>query len=112
MQLTDADQRILAGEDGPVRQKAMELIVRYGRIIDAAELCSVTWADLFCGCHAYLDVARSTDFDRVFSTMSLCTPELVRLEAMDPHCVCYSGVEAANATGRRHNSSQAPCRLR
>ena len=94
MQLTDADQRILAGEDGPVRQKAMELIVRYGRIIDAEELCSVTWADLFCGCHAYLEVARSSDFDRVFSTMALCTPDLVRLETMAPGCVCYSGVEA------------------
>ena len=94
MNLTDSDKRILDGREGPVRQKAMELIVRYGRVINAEELCSVTWADLFCGCHSYLEVARSTDFDRVFSTMSLCTPDLVRLDSMDPHCVCYSGVEA------------------
>ncbi len=94
MKLIDSDKRILDGREGPVRQKAMELIVRYGKVIDAEELCSVTWADLFCGCHAYLDVARSTDFDRVFSTMSLCTPDLVQLESMDSHCVCYSGVEA------------------
>ncbi len=94
MHLTDSDQKVLDGREGLVRQKALELIVRYGNIIGAEQLCSVTWADLFCGCHSYLDVAQSTDFDRVFSTMSLCTPELVRLDKMDPYCVCYSGVEA------------------
>lgn len=94
MKLTDSDKRMLDGQDGPVRQKAMELMVRYGQVINAREMCSITWADLFCGCHAYLDVARSTDFDRVFSLMNLCSRETVKLEAMAPGCVCYSGVEA------------------
>jgi predicted aconitase len=94
MILTDFDKRMLDGGQGPVRQKAMELIVRYARIVGAERLCSVTWADLFCGCHAYLDVAGSIDFDRLFSTMAICSPDLVRLDTMDRQCVCYSGVEA------------------
>lgn len=94
MKLTDSDKRILDGKEGPVRQKALEFIVRYAKVIEAEQLCSVTWADLFCGCHGYLDVARSSDFDEVFSVMSLCTLDRVKLDKMDPHCVCYSGVEA------------------
>jgi len=93
MNLTDVDRRILDGGEGQARQKAMELLVRYGEIMEAEELCSVTWADLFCGCHAYLDVANSTDFDKVFSTMALCTQETVPLKRMDAGCICYSGVE-------------------
>lgn len=93
MKLTDSDRRILDGTNGAAPQKAMELMVRYGEIVGAESLCSVTWADLFCGCHNYLDVAKSTDFDEVFSRMALCTNETVTLEKMAPGCVCYSGVE-------------------
>lgn len=93
MHLTDQDKRILDGEEGPARQKAMELLVRYGEVMAADEMCSVTWADLFCGCHSYLDVVGSTDFDEVFSKMALCTDETVSLEKMAPGCICYAGVE-------------------
>jgi len=93
MQLTDAEKRMLDGGDGPVRQKAIELIVRYAAVLGADRLCRVTWADLFCGRHAYLAVAGSDDFDAVFSRMSLCTDEPVRLKAFDRQCICYSGVE-------------------
>jgi predicted aconitase len=92
--LSDDDKRMLDGSQGPVRQKAMEFIVRFAEVLDVPRLCSVTWADLFCGAHGYLSVADSTDFDRIFSTMSLCTPEAVHLDKMHPGCVCYSGVEA------------------
>jgi predicted aconitase len=93
MFLTDDDQRILDGEKGAAPQKAMELVVRYGEIIGAEELCQVTWADLFCGSHAYLDVVPSTDFDEVFSRMALCTCDTLTLDNMAPGCICYSGVE-------------------
>ena len=93
MILTDTEKRILDGAEGTVRQKALEMIVRYGEVLGAERLCRVTWADLFCGTHGYLDVVASDDFDQVFSRMSLCSTEKVSLERMDTGCVCYSGVE-------------------
>ncbi|MBF0572137.1 MAG: DUF521 domain-containing protein [Desulfamplus sp.] len=93
MKLTDNDKKILNGDNGLAPQKAMELIVRYGEIVGAESLCSVTWADLFCGCHSYLGVANSIDFDEVFSKMALCTNEKATLEKMANGCICYSGVE-------------------
>lgn len=92
--LNDDDKSMLDGSQGLVRQKAMEFIVRFARVLDVPELCSVTWADLFCGAHDYLSVADSDDFDRVFSTMSLCSAEIAPLDKMHRDCVCYSGVEA------------------
>lgn len=93
MELSDQEKSILDGRQGPVKQKALELIVRYADVVQAPRLCRVTWADLFCGSHAYLDVVHSNNFDDVFSKMSLCSSETVTLEAMDPGCVCFSGVE-------------------
>ena len=93
MYLSDSDQRILDGRLGKTAQKAMELMVRYGEIIGAEELCSVTWADLFCGHHDYLEVASTSDFDEIFSRMALCSNETSKLEQMAPGCICYSGVE-------------------
>jgi hypothetical protein len=84
---------MLDGYEGPTRQKAMELIVRYGKVLGAEGLCPVTWADLFCGSHAYLNVIGSGDFDEVFSRMSLCATETVTLESMADTCVCFSGIE-------------------
>jgi predicted aconitase len=93
MKLSDNEKKMLDGDEGLAKQKAMELIVRYGKVIGAEELCPVTWADLFCGCHEYLDVVESGDFDQVFSRMSLCATETVALERMANKCVCFSGVE-------------------
>jgi predicted aconitase len=93
MELTDAEKAILNAEYGPAPQKAMELIVRYAAVLGAERLCRVTWADLFCGAHHYLDGVGSDDFERIFSTMSLCATQTARLEKMNPGCICYSGVE-------------------
>lgn len=85
---------MLDGSRGAARQKALELIVRYGEVLGADRLCRITWADLFCGSHPYLEVAGSNNFDTVFSKMSLCSDSQVRLENMADRCICYSGVEA------------------
>ena len=84
---------MLDGYEGSTKQKSMEFIVRYGKVIGAEKLCPVTWADLFCGSHAYLDVIGSGNFDEVFSRMSLCAKETVTLENMATACICYSGIE-------------------
>ncbi|MFO7713587.1 aconitase X [Desulfosarcina sp.] len=94
MKLSDKEKMILDGQKGLVKQKAMELIVRYCRVVGAETLCKVTWADLFCGSHHYLDVVPSDDFDVIFSKMSLCSSEIVNLEKMDAQCICFSGVDA------------------
>lgn len=93
MQLTNREQRMFDGAEGKPRQKAMEMIVRYAEVLGADALCRITWADLFCGTHGYLDVIPSNDFDEVFSRMSLCTEETSVLKQMDRGCICYSGVE-------------------
>lgn len=93
MKLSDAEKRVLDGSEGTAKQKALELIVRYGGVLGAEELCTVTWADLFCGAHAYLDVIKTNDFDVLFSRMSLCSSETAILKSMDANCICYSGVE-------------------
>ena len=94
MYLSDQEKRMLDGAEGSARQKAMALIVRYGLVLGAEKLCRVTWADLFCGAHAYLNVVPSFDFDQVFSRMALCSDETVSLDRMHPDCICYSGIEA------------------
>ena len=94
MELTDYEKQMLDGQYGTPRQKALEFIVRYGKVIGAERLCNVTWADLFCGRHAYLDVIGSEDFDTVFSRMSLCSSETVEFDTVAAGCICYSGVEA------------------
>ena len=93
MKLSEEEKRIIDGSEGMAKQKALELIVRYGNVLGAEELCRVTWADLFCGFHAYLNVIKSDDIDDLFSRMSLCTSEKVILNQVDPRCICYSGVE-------------------
>jgi len=93
MQLTDTQKAILDGQRGKAPRKALELIVRYAKVLGAGQLCRVTWADLFCGAHHYLDVVESDDPDRIFGTMSLCTDDDVALASMHSGCICYSGVE-------------------
>jgi hypothetical protein len=93
MKLSDEDKRVLDGCEGTAKQKALQLIVRYASVLGAEELCTVTWADLFCGAHSYLDVAKTNDFDELFSIMSLCTSETAILQSMNANCICYSGVE-------------------
>lgn len=93
MKLSDDEKAILDGDRGRASQRAMQLIMRYASVLGARRLCRVTWADLFCGAHHYLDVTGSDDFDGIFSTMSLCTTQRVELDKMNPGCICFSGVE-------------------
>jgi len=42
MNLSDKDKKMLDGDFGTAKQKAIELIVRYGQAMGAEELCTVT----------------------------------------------------------------------
>ena len=88
MNLDNNQQAALDGQRGRAAQKAMQLIVRYEEVLGADRLCRVTWADLFCGAHHYLDVVGANDFDRIFATMSLCSPQPVVLASMNRGWSC------------------------
>lgn len=92
MKLTEAEQRMLAGEAGRLKQVSLENIIRYAQILGAEDLCEVSKATVFCGAHHYLGAARGADYDQVFSRMNLASDEVIPLEAMDANCFIQSCV--------------------
>ncbi|HZK49214.1 MAG TPA: aconitase X [Thermoleophilia bacterium] len=77
LRLTEYEEGVLAGKEGRLKQVSLQNIVRYAKILGAAELCEVTKATVFCGAHNYLDVCRSEDIDEVFSRMNLAVEESI-----------------------------------
>ena len=92
MELSDSEKRMLDGEEGLLKQKAMEKVVQYANVLGAEELCKVTKAHLFCGSHPYLGAMKSDDFDEVVSEMHFCSPEKVIFDRVDHECYCQSDV--------------------
>ena len=87
MKLSDTDKKMLDGTQGPAKQKAMELIVRYGRIAGAEALCTVTWADLFCG--------------------SFPRPNTIQLKSFFAALACAAGTEICHIPGNP-DAAQVP----
>jgi len=54
MYLSDEDKRTLDGEEGRLKQVALENVIRYAHVLGAPALCEVTKATVFCGAHSYL----------------------------------------------------------
>jgi hypothetical protein len=92
VRLSEAEQRMLDGGLGRLRQVAMENILRYATILGASELCEVTKATVFCGAHHYLEVCGSEDFHEVFSRMNLAIDETVRFDTTAAGCYVQSCV--------------------
>ncbi len=91
VKLTDSEKRMLDGSEGPLKQKAMENILAYARVVEAEELCMVTKAHLFCGAHHYLEVMDSKDIDTVISEMHFCSRK--RLVFDEVSCFAQSDAE-------------------
>lgn len=72
MKLTPYEQKMLDGEMGPFKQRAIQKIVEYAKALGAEELCVVTKATVYMGYHPYLDAVQSEDYDEIFSKMVLC----------------------------------------
>lgn len=88
LKLTEYEQKMLNGEMGQFKQKALEKIVDYANVLGAEELCEVTKATVYFGAHQYLDVIDSKDYDEIFSKMVLCSNDIVKLEQF---CgICYT----------------------
>jgi predicted aconitase len=74
VKLTDDEQRMLDGADGPAVQAAMDLLVRYGEVLGAERLVDT---DNVCGANIYNRRQRELgggDPDKVFAEISLDSP--------------------------------------
>ncbi|NMA49172.1 MAG: DUF521 domain-containing protein, partial [Tissierellia bacterium] len=86
VKLTEYEHRMLNGEMGLFKQKALQKIVEYANVLGAEELCEVTKATLFFGAHPYLDVVDSVDYNEIFSKMFLCCDEVIEIDKFDNRC--------------------------
>ncbi len=82
MKLTDDENAMLDGKEGPARQKAMDLLVRYGealgaeRFVDTNNVCVAIGAS---GPFIRDFVARTGSLDAVYSEFSLDSSEVVEI---------------------------------
>lgn len=116
MKITDDEQRMLQGELGGFRQKAMEFNIRYASVLGAEELCEVSRATMFIGTQHYLDCyGNRDDYRAMFSEFYLGSAEPVDFAAMAPHCkvqtcagACdYFEREKTHVSEGRHARNQA-----
>lgn len=80
--LTDEEQRMLAGEYGAAKRKALQFIAQYADALGAQRLVEIRKAQIFVGAHHYLRTLKSTDIDEVISEMYLSSSEKVILEKL------------------------------
>lgn len=93
--LTDYENRMLAGEFGRAKQKALKFIVEYAGALGAEHLVEVRKAQLFVGAHHYLRSIESDDIDDVISAMYLNSDDRVELEGFG--CFVQSDAGAVDA---------------
>lgn len=86
VRLTDYEQRMLNGEMGEFKQRALQKIVDYANALGAEELCVVTKATVYFGYHPYLDAVKSDDYNEIFSKMVLCSDKKYKLDQFSNEC--------------------------
>jgi len=101
MELSDYEDRLLAGEAGKLKQVAIQNIVRYAAILGARALCEVTKATVFCGAHNYLSACKSEDFDVVFSRMNLASDVVMSFDTTYDNCYIQSCVSPCDQNAYR-----------
>ncbi len=111
MKLTDSEKAMLDGREGPARQKAMELLVRYGealgaeRFVDTNNVAGVPGssnpflAELLPG-------TRATRYDAIFSRFDLDSDELIEVAARQPRIPAICRAASIPTTGRRSARSR------
>lgn len=90
LKLTEYEKSMLDGSEGKLKQKAMEVIVRYANVMNAEELCTITKAHLHCGFHNYLRAVKSENVDEIISEMFFCSDETLLLQKVC--CDCFADV--------------------
>lgn len=86
VKLTEFEQKMLDGEMGAFKQRAMQKIVDYANALGAEELCTVTKATVYLGYHPYLEAVDSDDYDEIFSEMVLCSKNKYHLDKFSDEC--------------------------
>jgi len=101
MQLTDDERAMLDGRDGPARQKAMELLVRYAealgadRFVDTRNVAGVPGSTTPFLHDYYKNVGEG--YDVIFSRFDLDSDEVVEVPRVSVHaCHLQSGVDPEN----------------
>jgi predicted aconitase len=99
MKLTDAEKALLDGKGGKAKQKAMDLLVRYGEALNAERLVDVnnvagTWN---AGSPAMKPFAEK-GMDAVFSKFNLDSDEVVETPQAEVYtCQLIHGIDTQNA---------------
>lgn len=102
IKLTDYEKRMLDGEMGLFKKKAMEFNMRYAHVLGALEMCTVSRATLFLGAQRYLDCYRpDEDYCKIFSEFYLCSDETVAFGRMDEACKAQTCEGACDFTDYR-----------
>lgn len=99
IKLTEFETRMLQGEMGPFKQRALQKIVDYAHALGAEELCTVTKATVYMGFHPYLEAVDSEDYDEIFSQMVLCSDQKYKLEQFSEECFSQTCVGACDHYG-------------
>ncbi len=92
LKLTKYERSVLNGDNGLLQKVAMKNIVRYAEVLGAEELCEITKATVFCGCHEYLDVINSDDFHEIFTKLNLCKDDIINFNNTYSNCHVQSCV--------------------
>ena len=92
VKLTEYEQKMLDGEMGPFKQRAIQKIVDYANALGAEQLCVVSKATVYFGYHPYLDAVKSEDYDEIFSKMVLCSDKIYRLDQFSHECFAQTCV--------------------
>jgi hypothetical protein len=100
MQLTDAERGMLDGSQGKAKQKAMDLLIRYGEALGAARFVDTTNVAGVPGYYNpvlldYYKVTADDAYDVIYSRFDLDSDEVVEVPRMMVNsCALQGGVDA------------------
>jgi len=87
VKLSSYEEKMLKGEFGEFKQKALEFIVKYAEVLGAEELCEINRATLFIGAQHYLDCFNDEDYDEIFSKFYLNSNKTIPIGKFSPTCI-------------------------
>ena len=87
LKLSDYENDMMIGKYGPMKQKAIENICRYAKVLGVEELCKVSMATIFGGAHEYLKAAGNDDVKDNFCAMNMACKETIPLDSFSPECM-------------------------
>jgi len=98
MTLTDAERAVLDGRDGPAKQKAMDLLMRYGEALGAERLVETNnVAGAFNASTPSVRALLAKGFDAVYSELNLDSADVVPIPKMAVNtCQLITGIDNEN----------------